>query len=272
MLNKYYISDIHADFYIAEGTPKVNYEAEILKLVSSQIKGYKKEELKEGVLILGGDYSNRNDISKIYLSQISKLFKEVYMVFGNHDYYLCTSKEKYAYGRNSYKKVKDIENYVNGIGNVTILKNFKIHTMSDGTTISGDTLWYSVKGNREMYNEMSDSVKILNMPIQSYHEEGVANFERLKEQGGSDIIVSHVPPIETDSTKDKRTGKLYKWDTGKGCYVTEVEIGGLKNKVWLSGHVHEEGEYKLGGGKLLLNAQGYKGELDGERVIKKIEI
>lgn len=236
-------SDFHLDFHI-------NFTFNNEELVR-RVKKYARDMFPEGEekmpVLLGGDFANRNLFTIPFLEQVSELAEHVFVVFGNHDYYLETRKQSNKYYGSSLNRIIEIEEHFKDFENITFLKNFEVVEYK-GLKIAGATNWYKVQTFDEMitFKMINDSHLIEGYSIA---EAGNAEDEGFSKMPNVDIVLTHVVPVFTNSHKEK----------GIDCYLSERDTN--KARHWFAGHIHEDISYELPTGcKLHTDANGYNDE------------
>lgn len=227
----FYMNDLHIDSHCSYKKLKSNANQEIQKFVAGTLKNIPTLIGKEKpILILGGDYSNEFELSYNLIQEYAKYAEHIFLVLGNHDYYLDVQEDIDSFHASSYEKIKTFIQQLNQIANVTVLEKYQVHSYKD-IKIAGDTSWYSIETFTEqrVFYAMQDSVLIKDFDIQYAHINSNVDYKELNET--VDIIVTHVPPIVTNSN--------HKF--GKECFSNLIDE--LKAKIYCFGHVHENMEY-----------------------------
>jgi len=231
------------------------------------------------ILLLAGDICSPFDLRDAYefayisgrqrnfLRDISKKYKNVYWVMGNHEYW-----DNSLTG--AFKDINDfmVENNITNI-EVTSRDTFSLN----GVLLIIATLWTDVdKGNYVQTlcgDYMRDYEKItvknpINPELLGRHLriEDTIEFHKQHRQFIKNCLpLSHVPkivmthhcPVLTPN-KPKTERDTLKWF----YYCTDMEDIILDNpsiKYWIHGHDHSVSEYDIGQTKLLSNCRGYKG-------------
>jgi len=229
------------------------------------------------VLILSGDICVAADIGRGEMSdrktrfvnffeRVSKEFKNVVYVFGNHEHYhgdFVTSTEiiRTAFGHLSNVHILDIDS-------VDI----------DGVLFVGGTLWTNFKNRDPVV--MWDAQRMMNdyrtvrngspnvfLPEDSvlYHEQMLRTIDAACNGETRPIVVvgHHAPSF-------KSIGGRYVGDKLNGAYASDlVEFIEQRPqiKMWTHGHIHNSSDYMIGSTRVLCNPRGYHGyeENDGFR-------
>lgn len=234
-----YTNDLHIDTII----PTKQYTQDTKGSVSTFIKSHFKEILdtdEKPALILGGDISDSYNLSLEFLKQISVVVDHLFLVFGNHDYYI-TDLEYDKKFDSSTLKIETLKRELALLGNVTVLEQFKVYDYK-GVKICGDTYWYSINTYKEQvaFRNLNDSICIHDFDINFANLNGIADYNELEED--VDIIVTHVPTIYTNSN--------HKYG-GHECFYTPIDS--IKSPLYLFGHVHEENTYERAGTQFITN-------------------
>lgn len=250
-----YISDLHADFWAKHDK---NVDKWLLR-TNEFCQSLLPDELGE-VLIIAGDLAHYNLQSSWILEFFSKRYKQVIMVLGNHDYYLVSNSQEKKYNKSSNLRVKELKDIIKTFKNVKLLDKFKIFEYN-GIKFSGSTSWYPVETNEEIhffYKISNDSKHILGFNLLEKRESEMNNYDKL-EIDEVDVIVTHVPPIYTDSTRKYNSN---------ACYLNKLES---KASWYVFGHTHENMIYQDDYSDYMVNAVGYNGE-NLEKQIKTFEV
>lgn len=248
-MNFDYVSDLHLNFYIGNEKPFSNVQDLVKTTIAPKVKSE--------VIVIAGDINESVDRLSEFLYCLSKYYKQIIFIAGNHEYYIPYIKyimgkeeaEKYNYV--SLNKIEEINNNFKDNKNITFLdrSNGGICTYN-GFKIAGDTLWYRpsslvdwlyYSGQNDknfILSDLSNREKILKM-----NEDSISWYNGLPND--LDLIVTHVPPI-----KNRENGK-----GNNCCYYTNVDI--FKSKIWIYGHDHKENDYEQDGTRFISNPWGY---------------
>ena len=200
---------------------------------------------KGDVLILAGDITTENDTS--WIKTVSKNFKDVIYVLGNHECYYQSLGSAYKIAKKHLPK------------NVHLLQNESITI--DGITFHGTTLWSDFeKGNpmsymicKEKINDFSEIESFAPEVAHEEHKRAVAFLrENVKED---DIVVTHHAPSYESYSVNLRGDKL------NGAYASDLTelILDTNPYLWFHGHLHNSSDYMVGNTRVLCNPRGYVG-------------
>lgn len=234
-----YLSDLHTEFYNL-----VSLNSKLLMRLKSS---------KDEVCVCAGDigsiiHSRKNyDITMTYLS---KQFKQVFVINGNHEYY------------NSEKTMEQVDAEMaayfeeKAFPNVQWLNN-RAYTY-EGVTFIGTTLWTHVSPS---VPEINDTKCIPGLTRELYNGHHQRCREWLRAQvplpPKSVIITHHMPSPQL--VADKYQGAaINPWFH---CNM-EKFIENNKNNIacWIYGHTHTASETHISGVPMLCNPLGYPGE------------
>ena len=206
--------------------------------------------------------SQLDENGESWIGRVSKQFKYVVYVLGNHDYWG---------GRldTSYQKCKDLA-IEQGLTNVFILENSSITL--DGHTFVGGTLWTDY-GDRnpismmEAKNYMND-YRLIRFG-ENYHKmtpiDCLKIFDATKrtifktpkpENGGKLFVVTHMAPSYQSvnevyrTERDKLSNTWYYSELGNSIADSEIDY-------WLHGHTHHACAYAINKTLVLCNPRGY---------------
>lgn len=255
-------------------------------------------DLKEAdVLVFAGDSSHYPIHNKLMLEIISnrKLYKKIFVTFGNHDLYLINSKQKKLYDI-SINKINHFKQICEEIDNVEFLDGEIVEI--NGVRIGGTGMFYDFKYGIDNFNlsvnEMmdiwkegsNDAIRIQHTDKLGYIEvAGMSGFgykffpctfnpldffakekeKMLKIVTDCDIFISHVGPVVPPNLDP-----LIFHDSMMGCYFFDGKQYLMRDnapKLWLFGHLHESFSFKINNTHLLCNPLGYKDEDMGNEII-----
>lgn len=277
-----YVSDLHVDFWTS------NFSND--KKFNKSLELYFKDILpapedRSNLLIVSGDISNLNSVSKKTLEYLSKCYKKVLIVWGNHDLYLESKSQMSRYDNNSFKRIKELEEYIKKeLFNVEVLKGQIVEY--EGIKYGGTGMWYDFSYGidvlgytyNQIYDIYSDKINYFNDSIlikgfikKDYFESEYAKLYKIINE--VDVIITHIPPSykliedDMDYLEEKIHISFYTFD---GSSL----LNGLKHKIWLYGHVHGFSSYTdINDNKFIRNCIGYRSdELNYERKIRKYNL
>ena len=238
-----YISDLHLEFYIEPEGNQEQFTAKTHAFLQKLLP-----EKRGDVLVIAGDLSHFNQQSYDILYFFNALYPKIFVVLGNHDYYLVSKKQNRKYHDNSMKRVQELLEMLAPLERVTVLKNFEVVDYN-GKTFAGATNWYPLKTEEEkrlFQMRSNDSVYIKVFNIKLTHEQEMYAYEKLSHV---DCLITHVPPIILQS--HERFGNT-------ACYLNK--LGAAKAKLYIFGHCHEQAIYEKGDTMYAINALGYPKE------------
>ena len=167
-MNFDYVSDLHLNFYIGNEKTFSNVEDLVKTTIAPKVKSE--------VIVIAGDINESVDRLSEFLYCLSKYYKQIIFIAGNHEYYIPYIKyimgkeeaEKYNYV--SLNKIEEINNNFKDNKNITFLdrSNGGICTYN-GFKIAGDTLWYRPSSLVDWlyYSGQNDKNFILNRVLYS---------------------------------------------------------------------------------------------------------
>ncbi|WIL40238.1 metallophosphoesterase (plasmid) [Kurthia sp. YJT4] len=242
-MNIDYISDLHLDFYVEPEGNQEKYTAKTRDFLQKLLP----ETLAE-VLVIAGDLSHFNQQSFDTLQFFSEYYKQVFFVFGNHDYYLISKKQRRKYHETSSERETELLEMIVSLPNVQVLQDFDVYTVN-GVRFAGSTSWYPLETfEQQTYFKQTsnDSVMIHGLKIEELHHQEMAMYEQMPEV---DLLVTHIPPILLDSHRKYGSS---------ACYVNELKE--IKASICIFGHCHEQQVYEKAGILFAINALGYPKE------------
>ena len=266
------ISDIHLDFWIS---PK-NNQMKQYKNIEFFIKN--KLSIKKGeVLFIAGDIGHYNKQNKIFIELLSKLYKRLFITWGNHDLYLITGNIRKKY-KTSLDRMFEFMQDCNSLENVIFLNGEVIEY--NNCKIFGSGLWYKAKNLKKWQQSMSDASYIVmndgyfDFDIDSYGKKRKYHFNpnklyetellKLKNLKSADIILSHVPPL-LPPQKNQDPYDCYYHFNG------EKFIEKFKTKLWIFGHLHNSYDFYYKNTRFISNALGYPNE-NKEFKVKRVTL
>ena len=256
-------SDLHIEFFNYARNGLVSYkdihENEILPVMENE---------KEHTLVLAGDIVMAKKIAEFvpFFEGLSKRFKNIIYVMGNHEHYRFHFK----------RTLPTIREALRHIENLHIMENNEVFL--DGVVFIGATLWTDFD-NENPFNlgyaetAMSDfmiiengpvdmpSVKNMLKPIQTVLEHR-ASLEIIRQKikankGNKIVVVTHHAPSQKSSELRWLGNAL------NPAFYTNLEyfIEEYEPKLWIHGHMHNPSDYVIGKTRVICNPLGYgKGE------------
>jgi len=190
------------------------------------------------ILVLAGDISSDFDYDFFY--DVSRDFKHVLYVAGNHEFYGHTGL--------------DHQHYINGCGkfkNVHYLDKEKIEI--DGITFFGATLWSDLSRlidaliSKQMLNDYSW--------IKGWTPELATAEFKSTVIPKVDVVITHYAPSYMSVAEE------YKGNVLNASYASNLEstILDLEPKYWIHGHMHTPVDYMIGNTRVVSNPRGYEG-------------
>jgi predicted phosphohydrolase len=183
----------------------------------------------EYIAVLGDVANPFDDRYYTYLSYLSQMFKGVFVIFGNHEYYHNTIPDVEKY----------MENMCKHFNNVYFLNNKSI--IVDGYLIVGSTLWSAVEQNAFEYLNCGNLIKMNKrkymdfMDYRVLHLQCVEFIQKELDKGLPTIILTHYAPLH-EMNGHRQTKLNSGFSTDLSCLIKKNK----KNiKAWLSGHTHK---------------------------------
>jgi len=229
------------------------------------------ENEKDQILLIAGDiwegtksliFRREQPDEVQWLRVMCERFREVVMVFGNHDYW-----DENIDSLNT--KFFDGCSYIGMPENFHLLDNHSI--MIDDVKIIGSTLWTNFDNQNPLtlYNAENMMLdykyikkngyantweKVKPLDILKRHIYSVSYIQnQLTDYHGKSIVLTHHCP--------SFRGKSKIWLEHNGLYCSDLDdmIYKLKPSFWCYGHIHEHSVYGIGNTMLLSNPLGYIG-------------
>ena len=235
-------SDTHVDMYfdtncaqeqfhdyimgnVEELSPKIQEEIQtnVSAYIDKMIKNTKK---LTDTLILAGDIANNNSYSKVFLKKASSIWKNIWYIDGNHEYYF---QEKDTGDNRLYKLIEDLKDYPN----IKYVANTvqEIQCKEKLLKIGFLPIMYNMN-NPEVLNmfnnRMNDKYFITPDYMYESYEKGRKFYEN-EIYDKCDICVSHVPLLRLEGTREEET-----------TYYTKLKIN--PKIIYFFGHTHRNEE------------------------------
>lgn len=231
---------------------------------------------KESVLILAGDICVVNNVKqfKAFFKDVSDRFRQVFYIFGNHEYYrgsVDRAVEKFK------ENIKHDNLFVTDCGSLTI----------DEFHLIGATLWTDMnKSNpldmwnaQRMMNDFSlircgkpEAPYLLKFkPLKSvelhYFHKDFIEKELENNKDKKCIVISHHLPCKLSADEHFKDSDL------NSAYYSELSEFIFKHqpKLWCHGHTHASCEYNLDQTKVICNPKGYAQYIDPITKIEKFQ-
>jgi predicted MPP superfamily phosphohydrolase len=226
-----YFSDIHLEFLKKQNTKFCDY---IIPHAP--------------VLVLAGDigYPFQPLYTK-FLSTISKKFKKIFLITGNHEYYKTLGIDE------TNKKIKEIITE-NRLDNISFLNNS--YEDYQGYRFVGSTLWSKISDNKYLINDFTE---IKNLSVEKYnilHAECRKFITHSIETEKPVIMITHHLPSHSLTHLN-----YIKYSYYQQCFSSSCDDLIRKPVVcWFYGHTHMPMVRTINGVQILCNPIGYPGE------------
>lgn len=205
------MSDLHLDFYIT----KENVTQQIKSFIELSVKQMK---VKPGeVLIVGGDISHDNKISKEFLTQLSNIWEYVLIIPGNHDWYFQNK------GEDRYAKLIEMTNNSNIYFLMDEVEIFEY----EGIKIAGTSMLYDLNETIDyiMWKSILNDSRFMSRNFVNKRNKADVEYYN-KVINDVDIFVSHVPIVNLDG--DAATENLF----------LNMNVSPQKDVLYIAGHTH----------------------------------
>jgi predicted phosphodiesterase len=284
-----FISDVHVDSYVRNDT---HSPSTVEKLIDTFIDTHLQLESAD-ILVIAGDISHYVELSQLFFKVLveRKLFKKIFVTFGNHDLYMCTQMDMTQY-KTSWDKILDLKRVCASFDGIEFLDGGIIDV--DGVSIGGCGCWYDFTygysqfglNKFQMMHKWKDHINDANYikgtdspteindsrtsslgewgyrKIKQYSFDPIKFFEteKLKLEAiieKCDIFVSHVGPVVPDTLRPEYQTPV------TGCfYFDGLQYLNAEKapKLWIFGHTHDSYNFKINNTTLMCNPLGYKSE------------
>jgi len=235
-------SDLHIDRYFPYQTPSpIEFDARMQTLLQPHPHLH---------LIVAGDITrvvDRNDLYVLFLQWCSQNWKHVFIICGNHEYYVESVLPQDAPSMDDINKyIKDV---CRALGNVHFLNNSRMSILEDGyppVHIWGGTLWSRclLDISLPIYVPRGTTTSREEMDVQCYNELHEKSLQSLmlfirdmmsEEDDAMVIVVTHHSPTfkhMRPSHRNTRRSSMYATDLE---YLFQREFV----DVWIAGHTHD---------------------------------
>lgn len=237
----------------------------------------------ESILCLGGDCisaSHWNSTAKPLFSLLSKRFKHILYVYGNHFYYntRAWNNEKAYWGidRKIPKNVTILKDSFKVIGNVVFIgatlwtgfNNSDTIAMMHAKTHMNDYECIRMEGPSSPYS--TPGIRLTpEMTVESHNISKQFIFETIKlfRENRTIVITHHLP-------SEQSCDKSFAGDILNHAYFTELgeDIAHCGPDIWLHGHTHSSAQYMIGNTQIECNPLGYHGHSINKDYIKDLVI
>jgi len=251
------VSDIHQEF--SEYYKKTWYNIEPM------------EDDKDTVLLLAGDifsfaidhttklYDPEDPLSskRKWCLDLSKRFKAVCYVLGNHEWYGCDFvHDQYRI----YHELDEIKNFY--VMNQRLVK-------IDNISIIGATLWANMNNSNPLVmnacQRTLNDYRVINFAgknllpehtVKQFYSDKHYVFQMAKREsdvGQKVVVMTHHAPSELSIEQ------AYIGDPCNGAFASDLSNEILDNKIstWVHGHMHNSFDYNIGDTRVICNPYGY---------------
>ena len=248
-------SDLHLEFYDYKSHP--NSFRDINDFILLPSMGADVEENQ--TLILAGDILTALNCERyeLFFDSVSKRFKHILMVPGNHEHYKFNFLETAEHLKEFYSKWDNIYFLNNEIKEL------------DGVAFFGDTLWTSFNNDSLAMNYARYGMPDFNIvsygkdmkftPEQSIFEHnlgllGLSKFAKMKHD--KKVVITHHAP------SFKSTALKFAGSPLNPAFASNIEdmIKAVNAKVWVHGHMHNNADYTIHNTRIINNPYGYENE------------
>ena len=209
------------------------------------------------VLVIAGDIGTPRIVARV-ADEVSKRWKDVIFVPGNHEYYSH---------RVPFQEIrKELHHTFDLLGNVHLLDNETITIR--GQRFVGSTLWsrfdpmWSLDGKEFAQNVVSGGDIDQSELINAENDACVDFLHRTVKEG--DVVITHFMPMQPTDLRAKKVRYAYRpsaLDTYYGN--TGLEPVMARAKLWISGHTHVAFDTAKFGCRWVCNPLGHPHEKMG---------
>ena len=239
-----YLSDIHLEFY--------------KKTIPFGM------DLKEGdILCLAGDIGDpESELYYTFLNYCRPLFKHIFIIAGNHEYYRTTSHPNKTIQSTNEKIAAICQEFPN----VHFLNNTTYYIPEFDTYVLGTTLWSTTTGEHDEVYTYNDFRKIHNMNLPQYmdrlHEMSLAYLKGELEKISATSSISKVVVMTHHMPSHKLIHPTYADSDISHLFATNLEHLMYTYHIdhWICGHSHNSVNMDIHKTKIWMNPIGYPGE------------
>ena len=280
-----FISDLHVDFYVPAKLTGHKLDTKMDDFIENEMW------LKNAdILVIAGDNSHYPQQNKLLLEKIAakKMYKKIFVTFGNHDMYLISNAQKSKFDT-SWDKVLDLKAICEEIDTVEFLDGNIVEV--DGVKIGGVGMWYDFSYAKQVYNmkhfdimhKWKDTMNDANLIVGKDYPKEI-NDSREAMYGGygykaytfdpldffakeqekmlkiveeCDIFISHIGPLVPPTLPVEYQNPVTAFYYFNGEWILNKEKA---PKLWIFGHTHDKYLWKHNNTVLACNPLGYKSE------------
>jgi len=262
------ISDTHVDFWVRIDSN--------LEKMTQRINDFAQSLLPDepsNVLVIAGDLGHYNHQNILFLKALKNVYEYIFLVDGNHDYYMISKKIMDKYHNDSLNRPKEMKELIKEFEGVHYFDGTSIEV--DGVVFGGTGMWYDYSFGMQTLmksfsylddlwrDNMNDSKMIRGLPRRTmdmfWHEK-----EKLdKVIIDCDVIVTHVGPDWS------RVIEKYRLDAMTSFYYFDGQdyFDKIDRKIWCWGHTHSHYSYMKNGCYFVNNSLGYPGEKAPSKIV-----
>ncbi len=283
------ISDLHLDMWMSNTLQGKKLDRVLHNFIHNICNITKNNDYE--TLIIAGDLSHNNKLTKEFLIKIKKIFKTVLLVPGNHDMYLLSNNQIDKY-KSSENRLQEIKKICEDTDVIYLDKVYEIQGIKFGGTIG----WYHLKDTLDYRNwkrVMNDANHIYsgterkafqtqgmygsygaytlksNWDVFKFYEDQLEIMEKIAEEK-CDILVNHISQVlPPNEVIDKR---YINSSYNNFYYVDNFDVVKKSGcKYYIYGHTHTKQSWKQDGIQMICNPLGYPGETYGCK-LERIEL
>ncbi|MFA9560362.1 metallophosphoesterase [Evansella sp. AB-rgal1] len=264
------VSDIHLDFWV---TVKVD-ESLHRQAVSLFIEKIIPKQPSD-ILIIAGDMGHYNFQNALLLNELSHYYKYIFIVFGNHDFYMLNSNYFEKFEKDSMNRWNEMREIIDAIEGVYVLEGNKITV--DNVVFGGTGGWYDFsfgqmymhatlpRIKKAWYKLSNDSRLIKGEPTDVIKFSNCEKEKLFSIINECDFIVTHIPPLLPRLLNNQYN------DISNSFYY--MDIGDhkekLSQKTWIFGHTHVRKDLVAYGCRFVNAPIGYpiEGEIEKKQIV-----
>lgn len=237
-----YLSDVHLEFY-------------------KRTIPYGFDLIGGDILCLAGDIGYpESELYFTFLSYCSPLFKYVFIVAGNHEYYKTVTHPLKTIQNTNQKIIDSCKHYCN----VHFLSESAFYIPEYNLNVLGTTLWTGGEVDLDDMYQYNDFQKIHSMGLEGYmqrlHETSLLflkdELQKHKHDGSKVLVLTHhLPSFQLIDPQYKESGMNHLFATNLDDLFRDYTI-----HHWICGHSHFPIQKIIENTKVWMNPVGYPGE------------
>jgi predicted phosphodiesterase len=206
------------------------------------------------ICVLAGDIGNPHNSGynyDVFMKFVSKNFKKVFVIPGNHEYY------------NEMRTIdetnKILEEYFKQFDNISWLNNSYEHY--NGYCFIGSIMWSNITDPRYQINDTSYIPNFDYVKYNQLNKVCVSFIENAIKTNDNCVVITHHMPSNRLTDLMYKTPKMLPYNQWFYCDMEQqIETNKYKIKCWIYGHTHIPSNKTLSDVPVVCNPIGYPNE------------